>query len=88
MLERGRGVDFCGSVGLWVGLLDEKHPESSVQFVRREMRGRTQGRKIAQSWRRERHAVAALCRVPHPFFLPRPPGSLAVVSSVFFNSVA
>jgi len=36
-----------GSVGWWVGLLDEKHPESRVQFVRREMRGRTQGRKIA-----------------------------------------
>ncbi len=41
------GGDFCGSVGLWVGLLDEKHPESRVQFVCREMRGRTQGRKIA-----------------------------------------
>jgi hypothetical protein len=43
----GAGGDLGGSVGLWVWLLDGKHPESRVQFVRREMRGRTLGRKIA-----------------------------------------
>jgi hypothetical protein len=30
---RRRGGRLIGSVGLWVGLLDEKHPESRVQFV-------------------------------------------------------
>ncbi len=45
--EPGIRADLGGSVGLWVGLLDGKHPESRVQFVRTEMPGRTQGRKIA-----------------------------------------
>jgi hypothetical protein len=81
--------DLGGSVGLWVGVFGWKtsKKQGSVR-EKRNARKDTGKENRTQSRRRERHAVAALCRVPHPFFLPRRPGSLAVVSSVFFNCVA
>jgi hypothetical protein len=45
------------------GFLDEKHPKSRVQFVRREMRGRTQGRKIAHRVGEENATQSLPCAV-------------------------